>query len=597
MQNSMKTNILDNTSTSNEIVREGIGISPGIVISQVFIHDFESFDPNKTAILYKHINQNKIEEEKERFLKAVQDTTDQINLIMNKAQSMIDSDPLSSLLDAYQHMLKSSRLVRGIISRIENSHINAEGAILEETKAISEIFKAMDDPYISARIEDINDISSRLLKNLQTVSATTLSQIQENSVIISRKLSVADASLLNNKAISGFVVIDGSKQGHTSLLAKSMGIPAVIQIPDILDIANSGDTIIIDGTYGKVILNPTQETIELYRKYRADFLHWKRSLTRLKDLPAVTTDGTYIQLKGNIDIPNEADFLNESGADGVGLFRSEYLYLNRNDLPSIEEQLNALKKISSDIPNKPIVFRTIDIGADKIAPILGYYQPKNPALGLRGVRYTKSYTDILKDQFKAVLIALNEIDVSVLLPMISTVDEVIDAKNLLLKAAEELREQGTVIPSYLPKLGVMIETPSAAIESDILAQQVDFFSIGTNDLTQYTLAVDREDTLVENLYDPLNPAVLRLVKLSIDNANKNNIPVCLCGDIASNYHWTALLVGFGIRELSMPAINIPIIKERIRSFSLERMINLSNKVLSCHTKEDIKNALLEFDLN
>lgn len=590
MLNFTKIRSIKESLDKKEISFEGEAASPGISIGHVFI-----YDKSLKNISYKHIIPSDIPTEKKRFLAAVQDTTDQINALMKKAQKTLDkNNPLSSVLDAYQHMLKGSRLMRGVCSRIENNLINAEAAISDEVSSLSEVFEAMDDLYISARIEDIKNIASRILKNLQTNIDDDFSVLPEDAIVISKNLSVTDTSLLNAKNISGIITINGSKQGHIALLSKSIGIPAIVNTPDLLNQANTNDVVIIDGTYGKIILNPTNETLALYRKYRSDFLHWKRSLSRLRDYPSSTTDNVYISLNGNIDIIEEADFLNQTGADGIGLFRSEYMYINRNDTPSIEEQLNSILEIGKKVSG-PITFRTLDVGADKYAPTLGNYQAVNPALGLRGIRYAKNYKQLLKDQFEAVLLASNSVDIRVMIPMISCTDEFIFAKNLFEETANRLFQQGKLNIQNLPKMGAMIEIPSAALEAEILAEHADFFSIGTNDLIQYTLAVDRTDSFVEYLYNPLSPAVLKLIKITIDAANKKNIPICICGDMASNHKYSPLLIGLGIRALSMPAINIPMIKEKIRSLSMADMSNFANYVLTLRSSNEIENALKNFE--
>lgn len=590
MLNFTKIKNIENSLNKEEISIEGEAASPGISIGRVFI-----YDRSLRNISYRHILSTDISSEKSRFFSAVQDTTDQINALMKKAQNALDkNNPLSSVLDAYQHMLKGSRLMRGVCSRIENHLVNAEAAISDEVSSLSEVFEAMDDPYISARIEDIRNIASRILRNLQTNADDDFSFLPENAIVISKNLSITDTSLLNAKNISGIITINGSKQGHIALLSRSLGLPAIVNTPDLLSKANTNDIIIIDGTYGKIILNPTNETLTLYRKYRSDFLHWKRSLYRLRDLPSTTTDGVYISLNGNLDITDEADFLNQTGTDGIGLFRSEYMYINRNDVPSVNEQLNSILEIGNKVSGT-ITFRTLDIGADKYAPTLGNYQATNPALGLRGIRYAKNYKKILRDQFEAVLLASNSVDIRVMIPMISCTDEFIFAKNLFEETAQDLYQQGNLNLTSLPKIGAMIETPSAALEAENLAEYADFFSIGTNDLIQYTLAVDRTDSFVEYLYNPLSPAVLKLIKITIDAANKKNIPVCICGDMAANHKYSPLLIGLGVRALSMPAINIPMIKEKIRSLSICDMNNLANYILTLSSSTEIETALKNFE--
>ena len=372
-------------------------------------------------------------------------------------------------------------------------------------------------------------------------------------------------------------------------------MPAIVGIPDLMRIARTGDIIIIDGTYGKVIICPTQENVDLYRKYRSDFLRWKRSLKRLRRQPSVTSDQVFIRLKGNIDLPHEVDFLLQTGVDGIGLMRSEYMFLNRRDLPSEDEQFEILRQIVSRMEGKPITFRTFDVGGDKSPDALHPPKTENPALGLRGIRFALKMPTLLKTQFRAVLRACCFGDIRILLPMVTSAEEITSAKKLLAECAEELRKKSVPLPDCLPQLGVMIETPAAALEAEVLAANCDFLSIGTNDLIQYTLAVDRTDSSVASLFNPLHPSILKLLKRTADSANAAQIPVSICGEMASNHRYAAVLIGLGIHELSMPAINIPMVKERIRSLSLAEMEHFANQLLSLSYPADIVKTFNAFE--
>lgn len=574
-----------------EITREGRGVSPGIVIGRVYV-----FDSLLKSVPQYRIAVKDVENEQQRFMEAVHITLAQFDKILNRAKDVMEGDdPLSSLFDVYRHMLKGSRLIRGVCNRIKNKLINAEAAVQSEVAAISEVFAAMDDLYISGRIEDIRSIGARILRNLQTEAKDISLHLPENAVILANDLSAADTALLNLKKISGFVTTGGSVQSHAALLARSLGMPAVVGIPDLMKIARTGDIIIIDGTYGKVILCPIQENVTLYRKYRSDFLRWKRSLKRLRDQPSVTTDHTFIQLKGNIDLPTEVDFLLKTGVDGIGLIRSEYMFMNRIDLPGEEEQFELLKEIGERMEGKSITFRTFDVGGDKSSDAFHTPRSDNPALGMRGIRYALNSTLLLEAQFRAVLRASAYADIRILLPMITSVEEVFRAREILKQCAEKLRGRGVRLPEKLPQLGVMIEIPSAALEAQTLAKYCDFLSIGTNDLIQYTLAVDRTDASVSSLFNPLHPSVLKLMKMTADAANAAHTPISVCGDMASNHRYAAILIGIGVRELSMPAINIPMVKERIRSLSLTEMEGFSRHLLSLPTPTDVMQAFNDFE--
>ena len=573
-----------------EVIREGSGVSPGIVIGRVFIYDTLL----KSVPQYR-INEEDIGAEQQRFLKAVQNTLHQFDSILDKAKTAFEDDPFSSLFDVYRHMLKGSRLIRGVCNRIKNGQINAEAAVQTEIAAIADVFAAMDDVYIAARIEDIRSVGDRIMHNLQSEAKEKSIRLPENAVIIADDLSAADTALLNLKKIGAFVTTGGSAQSHAALLARSLGIPAIVGIPDLTRIAQTGDIIIIDGAYGKVILCPVQENITLYRKYRSDFLRWKRSLKRLRSQPSVTSDQVSIQLKGNIDLPHEIDFLLQTGVDGIGLMRSEYMFLNRRDLPSEEEQFDILQKIVLRMEGKPVTFRTFDVGGDKCPDALHSPKTENPALGLRGIRFALKTKTLLKTQLRAVLRACVYGDIKILLPMVTSVDEIVQAKEILYECADELRQNSVPVPDKLPQLGIMIETPAAALESLTLAQNCDFLSIGTNDLIQYTLAVDRTDSFVAPLFNPLHPAILKLLKKTVDSANAVHIPVSVCGEMASNHRYAPILIGLGIRELSMPSINIPMVKEKIRSLSLSDMERFANHLLSLSMPTDIIKTFSAFE--
>ena len=425
-----------------EIIREGTGVSPGIVIGRVFVYDTLL----KSVPQYR-INEEDVPAEQQRFLNAVQHTLHQFDSILDKAKGAFEDDPLSSLFDVYRHMLKGSRLIRGVCGRIKNGQINAEAAVQTEIAAIADVFDAMDDVYISARIEDIRSVGARILRNLQSEAKEKNIHLPENAVIIANDLSAADTALLNLKKITAFVTTGGSVQSHTALLARSLGMPAIVGIPDLMRVAQTGDIIIIDGTYGKVILCPTQENVDLYRKYRSDFLRWKRSLKRLRRQPSVTSDQVFIRLKGNIDLPHEVDFLLQTGVDGIGLMRSEYMFLNRRDLPSEDEQFEILRQIVSRMEGKPITFRTFDVGGDKSPDALHPPKTENPALGLRGIRFALKMPTLLKTQFRAVLRASCFGDIRILLPMVTSAEEIASAKKLLAECAEELREKSVPLPA------------------------------------------------------------------------------------------------------------------------------------------------------
>ncbi len=569
---------------------EGIGVSPGIVIGRAYV-----YDNLLTAVPQYRIRPEDVEREHQRFLKAVQETSAQFDMLWDRAKDVLEDDPISYLFDVYRHMLKGSRLLRGVYERIRKDLINAEAAVQVEIGLIAEAFASMDDAYIASRLEDIRGVGTRLIRNLVGDAQESFAQLPENAVVLARDLSAADTALLDLKRVTAFATMTGSPQSHTGLLARSLSMPAVVAVPNLLSDVRTGDIVIIDGAYGKIIVCPSQENIDRYRRYRSDFLRWKRSLKRLRHLPSITLDGVTVSLKGNIDLPSEVEVLLQSSVDGIGLLRSEYMFMNRSDLPSEDEQFEMLRDVSARMEGKPITFRTFDVGGDKCAQILNTGVSTNPALGVRGIRYALRFSALLETQFAAALRACAFGDVRILLPMVSSVGELLTARDILNRVAVDLRERNVPIGDRMPLLGVMIEVPSAALEASVLARHCDFLSLGTNDLIQYTLAVDRSDAAVAGLFNPIHPAVLKLIKMTADAARSANIPLCVCGEMAANNHYAALLLGLGVRELSMPVTNVPMVKERIRSLRISEMEEFAGRILSLSFPEDVENALNEFE--
>lgn len=572
-----------------ETACQGKGVSPGIVIGRAYV-----YDNLLTAVPQYRIAAEAVEGECERFLKAVRETSRQFDLLWEQAKGVLEDDPVSYLFDVYRHMLNGSRLLRGVRERIKNDLINAEAAVQTEINLIADAFTAMDDAYIASRLEDVRGVGRRLIRNLMGDAQENFSQLPENAVILARDLSAADTALLDPKKVAAFATMTGSPQSHTGLLARSLGIPAVVAAPNLLTSARTGDIVIIDGAYGKIIICPSQEEVDRYRKYRADFLRWKRSLKRLRRLPSVTSDGVYVSLKGNIDLPTEVEILVQTGVDGIGLLRSEYMFMNRNDLPSEDEQFEILKEMTGRMEGKPVTFRTFDVGGDKCPTFLNSSSTPNPALGVRGIRYALRFPELLATQFAAVLRVAAYADVRVLLPMVCSVEEVVSAREIFNRVADRLRAAGTPIGERVP-LGVMIEIPSAALNASVLARHCDFMSIGTNDLIQYALAVDRTDAAVSSLFNPLHPAVLKLIKMTADAAREANIPLCVCGEMAANVRYAPVLLGLGVRELSMPAANVAMVKERIRSLRMSDMENYVNGLLSLPSSTDVINRVNGFE--
>jgi phosphoenolpyruvate-protein phosphotransferase len=548
-----------------EIVLEGTGVSRGVAIGTIYRHDAEAVSVREVKL-----PQGRVEAEKARFAVAADHAGRQISQLQSKARKLDGAagEELGYLLDAYQQMLRGSRLIRGVDRRIEAERINAEAAVQREIDEIARGFEAMEDSYLAARIADIRDLGRRLIRNLTGMPYRPFQSLPRNAIILAEELTPADTALLDPNMVAGVATVLGGAESHTAIMARSLGLPAVLGVAGLMRGLRSGDTAVIDGKLGQVIVNPSPATLDLYRKRRADYLRGRRALARFRDLPAVTRDSARIALQANIELPGEVESVLAAGAEGIGLLRSEFLFMNREDIPSEDEQFGILRDLVGRMDGRPVTVRTLDVGGDKLARSLGLHGGPNPSLGLRAVRLCLSRPELFEAQLAAILRASAFGPIKILIPMIATLEEMRAVREVVARVVKRLRRKGVAMAEPLPPLGVMIEVPGAALAADALAWHADFFAIGTNDLTQYTLAIDRADEAVAHLYNPLHPAVLRLIQFSAEAALRARIPVSVCGEVAGDPRFTALLLGLGIRELSMSSTNIPVVKQRIRSLDL-----------------------------
>jgi phosphotransferase system enzyme I (PtsI) len=579
----------------HERVLHGLAISPGIAIGPAFVSD----DSNIAVPDYR-IDASAVPAELQRFAAAVGLALKQLRKLKTKAAGLpaAAAEEMGYLLDAHSAMLANSRLVRGVERRITEDRINAERAVQWEISDIGESFAAMGDAYLAGRIEDIRVVGARLVRSLTKTPYTALQALPEGTVILAEELTPADTALLDPRRIAGFATVLGGAEGHTAIMARALNLPAVLGTAGLLTGATSGRTVVIDGGAGLVILNPEPATIARYTEERGALEREHRRLARLRRLAAVTRDGVEIVLDANLELPRELDQALVAGAQGLGLVRTEFLYMNRDELPDEDEQYKAYVGLVRGMAGRPVTIRTLDIGGDKLAAPLGSVMQSegdNPALGLRAIRLSLKERPLLDAQLAAMLRAAVHGPVRILLPMITSVDEIVRVREAMAQVARRLRRRGARVPDPLPPVGVMIEIPGAALAADALASSADFFSIGTNDLIQYTLAIDRGDEQVAHLYNPLHPGVLRLIQFAVEAALRARKPVSLCGEMAGDPRFTALLVGLGLRSLSMAPSNIARVKERIRRLDLGSAVQRARAIMD--QVEDSRIAALVDDYN
>jgi len=572
----------------------GLGVSEGIAIGVAHVRESGVVDTPEYSL-----KKREIATEQERLRHAVNLAQRQVRRLQTRAKGMpgAASEELGFLLEAYLHMLQDSRLIRGAERRIEEERINAEAAVGREIAEIAETFQAMKDAYIAARLDDIREVGNRILLNLGKHPARPLAQLPKGSIIIAESLSPADMAQLDPTHIAGAATVLGGGEGHTAIMARALRLPVVLGAPELMAGIHSGDKVIVDGGAGRVIVNPSSETLTRYSRRRSNLNKALSRLAALKSRPAVSRDGTVFSLQANVELPIEMDIVKQMGAEKVGLLRSEFMFMNRAALPTEDEQYEILSSIVIAMNGKTVTIRSLDIGADKDAEtVTGEMDDSvTTALGLRGIRLSLAYPELLETQFRAMLRAAAHGDIRILLPMVSTVGEVRKAREILKTAAAKLKRRKIEIPNPLPPIGSMIEVPGAALAADALAQASDFLAIGSNDLTMYTLAVDRANEQVANLFDPLHPAVLRLIQFTTGAALRAQIPISICGEMAGDPRYTALLIGLGLRDLSMTPASIPKVKQRLRQMDAVAAATRANLIMDQTDSGRIMTLLDDFN--
>ncbi|EES92179.1 phosphoenolpyruvate-protein phosphotransferase [Clostridium botulinum D str. 1873] len=560
---------------------KGTGVCPGIAIAKALILKEEELIVEKKSI-------TDIESEKIKFNSALLKSREDLQKIHDNVLKDIGKDK-AEIFQAHLMILNDPELINPTISKIETG-LNAEFAFQEVTTQMIQIFESIEDEYLKERAADVRDVSKRVLTYLLGKEVTDVSILPEEVILVAEDLTPSVTASMDKSKVKGFLTNIGGKTSHTSIMAKTLEIPAIVGLEDITERVKNGDILAFNGKTGEIIINPNLQELDRYKEEKINFENYKKEIKELIGKKSTTKDGKTVELAGNIGTPDDIDGLLVNDAEGVGLFRTEFLYMNRNEIPSEDEQYEAYKKVLEAMNNKPVIIRTLDIGGDKEVPYMHLPKESNPFLGYRAIRLCLDRKDLFITQLRALLRASIHGKLRIMFPMISSLEELLKAKHILNKTKEDLIKEGIKVSDNI-EVGMMIEVPSAAIISDILAKHVDFFSIGTNDLIQYTTAVDRINEKISYLYTPMNPAVLRLIKLVIDNAHKAGIWAGMCGEVAGDERLIPVLLGMGLDEFSMSAISILPARRLISSLSLKEAEAISNRVLSLDSAEEIATLL------
>lgn len=559
---------------------KGVAASPGIVIGKAYL-----VDRSKVEFLYQSlISERLIEEEVERFKAAVEKAKSQLEQI--KAGISGELSGHAYILDTHLLLLQDKMIYDATIHKIRDERINAEWALKKTVDHARAMFSRVKDDYIRSRVKDIDDVTERILRNLVGTVVESLEEIKERVIIVAHDLSPADTTQIRLDRVMGFITDMGSRTSHTAIIAQALEIPAVVGLQNCTQRIKTGDLIIVDGAAGDVLVDPNEKTLEFYYGRQQSYERYRREIIRHAHLPAETKDGHRLQIKGNIELFEEVAAVIDHGGDGIGLYRTEFLYLSKRRLPTEDELFEDYRDVAQILAPRPVTIRTFDLGGDKFSSSMDFGEDMNPALGLRAIRFCLKEQGIFRTQLRAILRASAYGQVKIMFPMISGLQELLEAKKILAEVKEQLERDGL---DYDPdvEVGTMIEVPSAVAIADILAQEADFFSIGTNDLIQYSLAIDRVNERVAHLYEPLHPAVLRMILAVVQAGHAAGIRVSVCGEMAADPVCVPILMGMGLDELSMNSGAIPRIKRVIRVANLAECRDYLDTVLRCRTTVEV----------
>lgn len=557
---------------------KGIGASDGVAIAKAYL----LVEPD---LSYSSEKTDNPDAEVSQFKDAIQQSKVELTKIRNNAEVQLGADK-AAIFDAHLLVLDDPELIQPIESKIKDEQASAPHALTEVTQNFITIFESMDNEYMKERAADIRDVSKRVLAHLLGVELPNPSIVDESVIIVGNDLTPSDTAQLNKQYVQGFVTNIGGRTSHSAIMSRSLEIPAVVGTKTITASVQQGDMMIVDGLTGDVIINPTDDEVRAYQHKRETFFADREALKQLRDEPSKSKDGKHVELAANIGTPDDLAGVKDNGAEGIGLYRTEFLYMGRDKMPSEDEQFEAYKKVLEEMDGKRVVVRTLDIGGDKELPYLNLPEEMNPFLGYRAIRLCLDQPDIFRPQLRALLRASTYGKLNIMFPMVATVQEFRDAKQLLLEEKKNLKNEGVDVSDDI-ELGIMVEIPSTAALADVFAKEVDFFSIGTNDLIQYTMAADRMSERVSYLYQPYNPSILRLVKQVIEASHKEGKWTGMCGEMAGDETAIPLLLGLGLDEFSMSATSILKARRLIQNLSTTEMTQLADRAVNCATVDEV----------